>query len=377
LIILSFLAAAATRQQINLLVILSGFMAGPLFLNIWYAGGMLNGLSVRRRLPKLLEAGQTLSVQVEAANERRRTAWSLVVTDCVQRDGAEKSEPPLRPATTFSHLASQETQTVRYSGKLTRRGRYRFGPLRTSTRFPFGLVEYFRESPAADELIVYPRLGRLVGFWGRLRRRAGTESARPRSSLLGASGDFHNLRDWQSGDNLRWIHWRTTARLDKLMVRQFEREQSRDFVLLLNLRLPAEPTALDRERIEAAVSFAATVCRERCHQGGGLMWLGVAGTEVQVHRGMVSPATFHSFMRTLATVQAAQEDRLGELLAESPPFRNADVAVITSMELGDLSSNKNNENGGNGKNNESGNLSREALVLNAGRGDLDAYFLPS
>ena len=152
------------------------------------------------------------------------------------------------------------------------RGRYQFGPVRLSTRFPFGLFSRTITVGESETLIVLPRLGRLTEGWAarRLEAFAGADRRRRRS---GPEGDFYGVREWRSGDGRRLIHWRSSARLGKLVVRQFERPRSRDVAVVLDLWQPEPATAEHLENVELAVSFAATVLADLCRQGGSNVYL--------------------------------------------------------------------------------------------------------
>src|SRR5207245_10092424 len=72
----------------------------------------------------------------------------------------------------------------------------------------------------------------------------GLARANPRRHPA-AQSDFHGLRAFRSGDSPHWIHWRTSARLGELMVREFEETPDDNLVIILDAWLPAD---LERER---------------------------------------------------------------------------------------------------------------------------------
>jgi uncharacterized protein (DUF58 family) len=78
---------------------------------------------------------------------------------------------------------------------ITRRGRYRFGPLRLSTRFPLGLVQAGQRLKIEDTLIVTPRLGRLTRRWQQWieAERTGTQRSSPRRGL--SEGEYYGIRE--------------------------------------------------------------------------------------------------------------------------------------------------------------------------------------
>ena len=174
----------------------------------------------------------------------------------------------------FPYVPAGQSRKGVYRGRLLERGRYRFGPLRLSTRFPFGLFSRTITVGERETLIVLPRLGRLTEGWAarRLEAFAGAD----RRSLAGPEGDFYGVREWRSGDGRRLIHWRSSARLGKLVVRQFERPRTRDVAVVLDLWQPERPAAEHVENVELAVSFAATVLADVCRKSGSNVYLAMS-----------------------------------------------------------------------------------------------------
>ena len=121
---------------------------------------------------------------------------------------------------------------------------------------------------------MFPRLGRLTRRW-LARHRQALAGADRRQRRPGPEGDFYGVREWRSGDSLRLMHWRSSARTGKFVVRQFEQPHNRDAAILLDLWLPEQPSDAQLDNVELAISFAATVLTDLCRQGGGKVHLGV------------------------------------------------------------------------------------------------------
>ncbi len=213
----------------------------------------------------------------------------------------------------FPYIPARQTCKGDYRGRLTQRGRYRVGPMRLSTRFPFGLFRYSMPCSTPATLTVLPRLGRLTQIWHALRHESFAGNDR-REHRPGIDGDFYGLRPWQRGDSRRWIHWRTSARAGGVMVRQFEQPHSRDAAIVLDLWQPAVPDSVHAENVELAVSFAATLAAELCRKGSSDVFLVAADPEPRVSGGPGSAALLHDLMERLALVDAQSGNRLPELL---------------------------------------------------------------
>jgi uncharacterized protein (DUF58 family) len=308
LVMLSVLIGALVRQ-LNLLMLLGSALAGPIAFSLIYGRLALRRLVIHRKLPTHLNVERRLKVDVSVTNRRRWLAvWSIEVEDRLQREGsATGAVPPSRVSVYFPRIGGRQTLQVDYEGRLRQRGRYRFGPLRISTRFPLGLVRHSLFVPQTGELIVHPRLGRLTHDWTSvLRESASGQQSMQRRGLLEA--DFYGLRDWRPGDNRRSIHWRTSARRGSLVVRQFEQRRSQDLALLVDLWQPREPSPEHLARVETAVSFVATLLNDASRQPGRQLILHLAAATPVSLSGTASPLLVREQMDALAVVEPHGED---------------------------------------------------------------------
>ena len=317
-VIMAFIVGGAIMRQINLLMLLFGLMAGPLLFNLFSVYLMLPRLQLRRRLPDMVAAGDPLVVELTATNIfARGAAWAVVVDDRVERVGDHSYAAAITSSVMFTHVPAGDSRKLSYRGVLTRRGRYRFGPLGLSTRFPLGLVRCYMpygENSGDQELLVLPRVGELTHRWTKMREEAYQRTRSPHQRRGMLEGDFHNLRPWRTGDSRRWIHWRTTARQGELMVRQFEQQLQRDLALIVELWQPAQPNAHQTDSVELAVSFAASICTEMCRRGGCQLVFGLSATQQQFYSGPASLALQEDALTTLALYQATPKDHLPQVM---------------------------------------------------------------
>jgi uncharacterized protein (DUF58 family) len=185
---------------------------------------------------------------------------------------------------------------------------------------------------AIDSLLVFPRLGQLTPAWRRWQDgiESGAGKSSRRRGLL--EGDFYGLRDWRSGDSRRWLHWRTSARRQAPVVRQFEQQRDQGLAILLELWRPATPTAADFDSVEIAVSFVATIVADLCRAGGRRLCVAGADEEPWIFEGPASAALLDLVMRRLATSEASAADRLPQTIAKALERirRNTQVLVVST-----------------------------------------------
>ncbi|MDZ7615819.1 MAG: DUF58 domain-containing protein [Patescibacteria group bacterium] len=323
LVVFGLVLGGAVMREVNLLLILAGMLAGPLLLGWWAIARSLRGLVARRHVPEGACAGDLIVARIQLESKRARLGcWAVVVEDRLERIGGSSANgrssrgKPVRPAVLFPYVPAGQSCRATYRGRLTERGRYRLGPLRLSTRFPFGLMRKTISAGGAEVLTIYPRLGQLTQRWMTRRHEAFSGTHR-RELKHGSEGDFQGVRPWRAGDPMRWIHWRSTARLGEPVVRQFEQPRNRDLALVVELWQSATPTPAERENVELAVSFAATVVADLCRRGGSDLLLATAGRQPSVLQGPTSAALMHSMMEQLAVVESRPDDHLPDLLHET------------------------------------------------------------
>ncbi len=316
-IIAGFILAGAMTRQINLLMILFGLLAGTFFVHWTVVRSMVRRTQIERRLPKSVSAGDPLVVELAAKNQRRRLAtWALVVNDTVRREGAAKGGRTIRPRALFSYIPARGSSTTTYRGRLMDRGRYRFGPLQITSRFPFGFLRSRATFDLGGTLLVYPRLGRLTPAWRRWQEglESGAGRTSPRQGLL--EGDFYGLRDWRSGDSRRWLHWRTSARRQSPVVRQFEQQRDRALAVLVDLWRPTEAGPNEVDAVEIAVSLVATIATDVCRAGGRKITVATSGETPRFVEGPASTLLLEDVMGQLATAEASADDHLTQTLSE-------------------------------------------------------------
>jgi uncharacterized protein (DUF58 family) len=337
--VLAFIVGGATLRDINLLFVLAGMMMGPLLFNWRLVVLSMRSLEVERELPDYASAGQPFRVEIRGENRRRRLGtWALVVEDTIQPDqasGAARRAKKSVASVMLPYVAASSSERASYRLTLPQRGRYRFGPLRVSTRFPLGLVKASARVSSYRSLVVGPRLGRLLPHWLAMleSREFGRQPTLCRQGPI--DGDYYGLREWRSGDSKRWIHWRSTAKIGRLAVREFEHQQNQDLALVLDLWTPPEPTDEERARVELAVSLAATIVDDQARRGGNRLLVATAARP----RGRWSAAASGMFARQihelLAAIEPIDEDQLegivGSILPDlSPGVRLAVISTRAS-----------------------------------------------
>jgi uncharacterized protein (DUF58 family) len=308
-VILVVLCLGALVGQSNMLLLVFGLMLGPFVLSGQVTLATLSGLTVSRKLPQHAIAGENFTVRLKLSNRKRLfPSWMIAV-----RDRISNAAEVFYPAALFTHVNARGEREASYQVRPARRGVYDFGSLQVASQFPLGLVERSFETGADAELIVYPRLGRLTSRWNETEPSRAQLSERTTNRPGPYDDDFHRLREYRPGDSTRRIHWRTTARRNELTVREFQINRAQRLLLLVDLWLPSRATSADIERVELAISFAATICVEPSRQASeAAIRLILCGENVECLDGGGSVHATELLLERLAVAKAAHTPQLPE-----------------------------------------------------------------
>ncbi len=270
-------------------------------------------LAVSRRVhPDRLHVGSEGRIDLLVENLGRRTTPLLAATDWFDegRRAARFLVPP---------LAAGATARAAYRIPTRRRGRYRVGPLAIGVTDPFGVARRTEPSAGEAELVVRPRVHDIlapVAVGSRISAEHEASAARAVVSDLG--DEFVTLRDYAVGDDLRRVHWRSTARTGELMIRQDEARWRSRAAVVLDVQPGAHDAASFEVAVEAAASVAARLARlrrrvELITSAGEV--LGTAG----------DPR--HDVIDVLATVGPDETDRLASVFEQLRSHRRVDLVI--------------------------------------------------
>ncbi len=225
--------------------------------------------------PDRLQRGESCGVAMSISNASRLFGATLVARDRVT-PGGTVAVPLLR-------LRPGRTTNVRYPVPTRRRGVVQVGPLEMSRRDPLGLVSVVRRYGTSVQVWVRPRVHPIVAVpVGLSRSMDGRVDRVPQGTIT-----FSTLREYVVGDDLRNVHWRTSARVGSLMVREHVDTSLPRVVVLLDDRSGAhEPGADGESTFEAACEAAASVLSAAVRE------------DIWVELRLVSGATVHAGRQT-------------------------------------------------------------------------------
>jgi len=260
----------------------------------WLVSRTRYRLSCERTLePARVEAGTASTVRLRLDNISRLPSGVLLMEDALPYSLGG------RPRFVLDRVEPHGVREVSYPVTSDVRGRFRIGPLSVRLTDPFGLCELTRSFATTADLVVTPTVVplpavRLGGDWA-----GGGEAA---SRSVSSSGtDDAGTREYRHGDDLRKVHWRSTARAGELMVRREEQPFQSRATLLLDGRSAAHRGDGPTSSFEWSVSALASIGVALSRSGFALSLLRDSGA-VLTPPGV--PLTEGLLLDTLATVSA-------------------------------------------------------------------------
>lgn len=268
--------------------------------------------------PHSVRAGDESRVELALQNRGRKATPVVELRDPV--DGG-----PRRARILLAPLPAGASERAHYRIPSERRGIITVGPLEVRRFDPLALATRAATIAPVSELLVLPIIEPVLPMPHALGddRRGGFR----RASAVGASGeDFYALRPWVVGDDLRQVHWPSTARRDELTVRQHDVPSQGRATVLLDVRSRYH----DDDSLEQAVSAAASIIAA-CGQGGSqVRLLTTDGADSGFGAG---PGHLEALMERLARLEAGAGD-----LPALPHTSGAMALVVTAdVPAGDLS----------------------------------------
>lgn len=267
------------------------------------------GLSTRARIslnadreikPARMPVGKPASVRLRIKGNEYLPIGGLLLEDGV---------PPalgVRPRFRLTQVPRSNGAALDYQVHPELRGIHQIGPLRTKISDPLGLYEFERELGGHSRLIAWPRVVPLGG----LPVGSGLGTGDQGSSRLraGYGEDDSMVRQYRHGDDIRRVHWKSTARRDELMVRAEERPWYGGVTVLVDRRSAAHRGSGAGSSMEWAISAAASVCVHLNAQGRPAQLVTEDGGLLSTGPSDGSPPS-ESMLDALATVRpSAQRD---------------------------------------------------------------------
>ena len=274
-----------------------------------------------------MEVGQSMGVKVRLDCDTFLPLPWVEVDDATPQHLVVTDMP--RQATSVP-LWGSRLVTFKLTAK--RRGHYTVGPIRVTLGDAFGLFQSHREFHSRASVTVYPRVHHIEGLNVPLSQPFGP--VRTREKAFEDPSNQAEIRKYRPGDNPRHIHWKTSARMGELMLREYELNASTQMILFPDLSYAAnnhQPTGPSTEEttVELVASLAALGLRRKIDVG--LICHAQERYAVPASRGQ---RTFHELLEVLARVESMGKVPIEQVLErEAGHLSGRSTLVVITPQL--------------------------------------------
>lgn len=282
------ISLGAFNSQNNLLFWASGFSLSLLFVSGILSGAMLMGIDLERvglDQPRVNEPGAiayrvrnrnrfvpAFALSIVEVDRERRGFWNRLLRR-VLNDRRPLTRPSSstwthafpEPRAFVAHVGAGQTVITRARVVPQRRGGARFGWMLVSTSYPFGIVRKSLLFEQATDCVVHPARVTVDAALLRETIRRGERGAAP-TRRSGPGAEFFSLREYRSGDGIRAVAWRASARRGDLLVRQPAAPAPVRIIVVLDLDRAADEAAAERA-LSVAGSLIDLACERRLEIG--------------------------------------------------------------------------------------------------------------
>jgi uncharacterized protein (DUF58 family) len=276
---------------------------------------------VKLFLPSTAFAGVPFPARLSVRNGKKRLPSYSVHLDVYFEGGDET----LVSRSYVLKIPANRTVTLEHMLNIDVRGRKSVRRVRIATRFPFSFFEKWSYFPVEAETLLFPAIGRIPG---RIIPTSDEYRHQGSTKVLAKVGhdEFWGIREYRDGDNPRLIHWRSSARLGKRLVKELHREESQNVCILLDAHVPSDSPEL-RSRFERAVSFAATLSKRLIEQDYGVSFAayGQSLVKLATERGHRQA---RQILTALAEIEPSATRDFEAMLDELDPRVTADTFVV-------------------------------------------------
>jgi uncharacterized protein (DUF58 family) len=332
------LVAAVIWPEPQLWLMPGAVLLGVLgFDGIWAL--QVRGLDVRRDVAPSLSVNRDAPVRITLHNSGLRTVRVEVTDELPERchaDGLPRS----------ARIGPGEQAEVAYRMLPTRRGDGTFGSVVCLVQSPMGLWQVRRRFGNADAVKVYPDFAAIAGYLELLSDQQTIRLGIKKSQRRGEGLEFHQLRDYRSGDTLRQIDWKATARRGELISREYQEERDQRVVFLIDSGRRMRTRDDSLSHFDHALNGMLLLAYIALRQGDsvGLQLFGAQRKWVPAQRGVTSVNVLlnetydlHSGAASADYISAAEElltrQRKRALVVLMTNLREEDADLLPALRL--------------------------------------------
>ena len=320
LLVLSFIF------QTNLLYLVSAGILALIVTDLIFSFFCFKGIKLYRFCPTHVLKSKDFTVRVKIEN---RTFSKFLIK---VQDGNFSQNLPGEKLPLVTKLGKSESATLKYTKQIKFRGVYYVNDIKLSTDFPLGFWKIEKTYPLKSKIIVYPEFYEAPQFVTTFKG-IKTEFANTTSNIPGLGGNFYEIREFQPGDSLKYIHWRATARKGKLMVKQLEKFTLSNLSIIFDNSSTLVLGLGEESNLEYAIKTAGTIANRALSSRYHVKFIYYNENKGQVEflkaYGRMGP-----ILNTLAGIKISENIKSEQLINKAlPEIEKESVAVFILLSL--------------------------------------------
>ena len=320
------------RTSIKFFYFFFGFLSCLIFLSLLWTilAALTSRISLARKAGGKVIEDDVLEIETTLINKTVLPLFNVVLEESLPCASAGERVKFVF----FDFLAPGSSRVVKYSCVCPDRGKYMLGPFRAYFFDPLGLFFFEKRYNVYSQVYVYPRIFPIYKF-PRLAKGIqpwfGINTARS----SGDEDEFFGVREYKDGDPIKRIHWASTAKKNRLIVKQFQNQSFYRATVIFNLEKDKD-YGQDKESItEYTVKIAASVCKYLFDSSVSIEMIAHAGEIVHIpfNRGSEHLDNIFKF---LAVARPESGVGLADIIPEFLSYIPDDTTLIVIATVEDL-----------------------------------------
>ncbi|MFO8055703.1 MAG: DUF58 domain-containing protein [bacterium] len=251
--LVALIGVASFNTGNNLLYLVLAMLLSTMLFSFSISEYMIAGVRIERHPPDTVTQGRVFSISYTIKNRNRLVpALALQVREKMGNEEVMAYLP---------YLTAGEERSIKGRSLASRRGRINFRETLISTSAPLGLFKKAKKARLPGEVIALPSC-RISEEDRELAASRGAQVSRHRR---GRGDELFGFREYVRGDRVKDIHWKTSARRGKLMIKEREQEEERKVRIMLTVPVSRRPGR--DETVEEAVHKAASLAASAVESG--------------------------------------------------------------------------------------------------------------
>ncbi len=305
---------AATNVQGGWLYIIDSLLLSLLIFAIISPINQTRKIKIYREFDKNIQESETTNIEIVLDNSDGKIASFIELKDLelIRINDNKTIVKATKKGHFFIEVEAGIRERFNYSLNIDLRGVYKFQGFQITSYGPFGLFKFSRKIKIEDEIIIQPVLPFLNKEFFEGLKGSGYKYASKTRQRNNASLPV-SVREYRRGDSQKMIHWKSSAKNNKLMVKELENEQSLSIQIILDTELGNSYGLAKENSLEYLIKFAGAILRICLEKDYKVDFYYYSGNQLN---HLTESTSIRQILDSLAYIKTDSKIKLRELLNE-------------------------------------------------------------